>query len=428
MASVKGIHKFWVGSLLSESCCCFYQPPRRDLGLLKRDKALQLRYNAWSADVRKKHGSTVNYLLDYRLQWGKPDTLSLLPSELEESEETATNGSQPSNVVPPYFTADMPFNSDLICIMQNDWPYSVPIEIEHTVIWSRVPIFHPSLIPGAIEARIHQDGLWGFTGSITPIEDLPSLESCLAALADWGVTEESMIRSPKASREEEEMLLHAGKEVDAFVKRRWQESKWETAWFVNPPSLISNSPDRDCKVSLGWRIFTFLRGKKFQKNLRRRTPERDANYPGGNVPTSEEGVESQEYGGSGTGQAGGYVGWTARMGSQGTGEGEDNRSECCKRCGGLDPTITRGYECDCEEYEDLLSTGTRLPPKVLGRDQLLVLMAVFADFSPGEMEKRAGKIIRDPCLEATGETRQRQVCYSSFSLGFQNSPGRQAEG
>lgn len=147
------------------------------------------------------------------------------------------------------------------------------------------------------------------------------------------------------------------------------------------------------------------------RNISRRDYNEDANYPGGNVPTSEEGVESQEYGGSGTGQAGGYVGWTARMGSQGTGEGEDNRSECCKRCGGLD-----------------LSTGTRLPPKVLGRDQLLVLMAVFADFSPGEMEKLAGKIIRDPCLEATGETRQRQVCYFSLSLGLQNSPGRQAEG
>ncbi|KAI6098221.1 hypothetical protein F5141DRAFT_1010962 [Pisolithus sp. B1] len=210
-----------------------------DLGLLKRDKALQLRYNACLADLKKKYGSTVNYLLDHRLQWGKPDTLSLLPSELEEPEETATNGSQASEAVPQYFTADMPFNSDLICIMRNDWPYSVPIEIEHTVIWSRVPIFHSSLIPSAIDARIQQDGLWGFTGSNTPIEDLPSLESCLEALADWGVTMESIIRSPKGSHEEEEMVLHAGKEVDAFVRRRWQESKWETAWFVNPPRLQS---------------------------------------------------------------------------------------------------------------------------------------------------------------------------------------------
>ncbi|KAI6006462.1 hypothetical protein EDC04DRAFT_2782236, partial [Pisolithus marmoratus] len=181
----------------------------------------------------------VNYLLDYRLQWGKPDTLSLLPSKLEEFKETATKVSQVSNVAPQYFTADIPFNSDLICIIQNDWPYSVPLEVEHAVIWSRVPIFHPSLIPNVIDARIQQDGLWGFTGSDTPTEDLPSLESCLPALADWGVTIQSMIRSSKGSYEEEEMVLHAGKEVDGFVKRRWQESKWETAWFVNPPRLQS---------------------------------------------------------------------------------------------------------------------------------------------------------------------------------------------
>ncbi|KAI6139324.1 hypothetical protein BKA82DRAFT_518109 [Pisolithus tinctorius] len=210
-----------------------------DLGLLKRDKALQHRYNVWSADIRKRHGSTVNYLLDYRLQWGKPDTLSLLPSELEECEETTTTSSEVSGVVPQYFTADLPFNSGLIYIMQNDWPYSVPLEIEHTVIWSRVPIFHPSLIHSAIEARIQQDGVWGFTGSNTPIEDLPSLESCLLALADWGVTMESVIRSPKGSYEEEEMVRQVGQEVDGFVKRRWQESKWETAWFVNPPRLQS---------------------------------------------------------------------------------------------------------------------------------------------------------------------------------------------
>ncbi|KAI6044869.1 hypothetical protein EDC04DRAFT_3137617, partial [Pisolithus marmoratus] len=210
-----------------------------DLDLLKRDKALQHRYDVWSADVKKKHGSIVNYLLDYRLQWGKPDTLSLLPSELEEPEETATRVSQVSHVVPQYFTADIPFNSDLIYIMQNSWPYSVPFEVEHTVVWSRMPIFHPFLIPNAIDARIQQDGLWGFTGSDTPVEDLPSLESCLPALADWGVTIESIIRSPKGTSEEEEMVFHAGKEVDGFVKRRWRESEWETAWFVNPPRLQS---------------------------------------------------------------------------------------------------------------------------------------------------------------------------------------------
>lgn len=29
----------------------------RDLGLLKRDKKLQLRYNAWAQGIREEHGS-----------------------------------------------------------------------------------------------------------------------------------------------------------------------------------------------------------------------------------------------------------------------------------------------------------------------------------------------------------------------------------
>ncbi|KAG1742289.1 uncharacterized protein EDB91DRAFT_304329 [Suillus paluster] len=51
---------------------------------------------------------------------------------------------------PEYFRADIPVDSELISIIQNDWPYSVPIEIEHTLIWSRVPIFHPAFIPAEI--------------------------------------------------------------------------------------------------------------------------------------------------------------------------------------------------------------------------------------------------------------------------------------
>ncbi|KAI6044871.1 hypothetical protein EDC04DRAFT_2640264 [Pisolithus marmoratus] len=146
------------------------------------------------------------------------------------------------------------------------------------------------------------------------------------------------------------------------------------------------------------------------RNMSRRDYNEDANYPGGQVPASEDGAESQEHGGSGTGQAGGYIGSTAGMGSQDirpTGEGRDDRRERCKRCGG--PTFIRGYECDCEGYEDLMLSGTRLPPKVLGRDYLFVFMVVHSFFSVGEMEKMVGKIVRDPCLEAKGEARHRQA-------------------
>ena len=151
--------------------------------------------------------------------------------------------------------------------------FLVPLEIEHTVIWSRVPIFHPALIPSLIEARIQQDGLCGFTGSNTPAEHLPSLESCLPALAEWGVTADS-IRIPRGSEEDEEMVRNAGKEVSAFVKRRWKEGKWETAWFVNPP--VRPLPVhlsvgwlivafRDCRAFPDWHIYMSLLGRSPRK-------------------------------------------------------------------------------------------------------------------------------------------------------------------
>jgi hypothetical protein len=81
--------------------------------------------------------STVDYLLNYRLQWGKPDYLSILTSALD------THRHEPSEIprqldtldpkiprklpdlpadAPPYFTADTP--AEYISIIQNDWPYS----------------------------------------------------------------------------------------------------------------------------------------------------------------------------------------------------------------------------------------------------------------------------------------------------------------
>lgn len=78
----------------------------------------------------------VNYLLNYRLQWGQPDTLSVLRSSLDERPaQKATNGTTPSldpktpGKLPPlpadaprYFRADIP--PELLSITMNDWPYS----------------------------------------------------------------------------------------------------------------------------------------------------------------------------------------------------------------------------------------------------------------------------------------------------------------
>ncbi|ESK95238.1 hypothetical protein Moror_3996 [Moniliophthora roreri MCA 2997] len=203
-----------------------------DLGLLKRDRALQQRYNEWSVGIKQEYGTMVSYLLKHRLQWGKPDTISVLLSAHREGV------SEDSEVpAPQYFTRDIP--SKYISIIQNDWPYSVPVDIEHTLIWTKVPIYHPGIVDPSIAARIAQDGIWGFTGLTSPPPSPSTLSSCLPALSEWGVTEDKMIVSPKGTPEEEVLVEKVGVEVNEFVKRRWNEDEWETAWFVNPPRLQS---------------------------------------------------------------------------------------------------------------------------------------------------------------------------------------------
>ncbi|KIP09689.1 hypothetical protein PHLGIDRAFT_502877 [Phlebiopsis gigantea 11061_1 CR5-6] len=217
-----------------------------DLGLLKRDKKLQVRYETWAVGIREKYGSMVNYLTTYRLQWGQPDRLSLLASSLDgltapQDNSNATGTQQvPEPATPPqapqYFTADIP--RELISIIMNDWPYSVPPEIEHALIWTKMPMI-PLDLPASVKPRILQDGLWGFTGSTTPPPSPSLVPTFLPALADWGVTMDKLIVSARGTDEEEKLVRGAGKEIETFVKTKWVEHEWETAWFVNPPRLQS---------------------------------------------------------------------------------------------------------------------------------------------------------------------------------------------
>ncbi|KAJ7643862.1 hypothetical protein FB45DRAFT_735602 [Roridomyces roridus] len=224
-----------------------------DLGLLKRDRRLQQRYDLWIRGVKEKHGSMVNYLLNYRLQWGKPDTLSLLGSAVHDEgmstppilEGLSSNAdlTVPRKLpplpedAPAYFSESTP--PQYLSIIQNDWPYSVPSDVEHTLVWTRIPIFHPDIVAESVRARVEQDGLWGFTGNTSPPPSPSTLPSCVPALAEWGFTIDKMIKSEKGTVEEELLVAAAGRPVDNFVKQRWVEDEWETAWFVNPPRLQS---------------------------------------------------------------------------------------------------------------------------------------------------------------------------------------------
>ncbi len=54
-----------------------------------------------------------------------------------------------------------------------------------------------------------------------------------------------MVVSEKGTDEEEALVRRAGEEVNKFVKNRWVESEWETAWFVNPPVRPGSVPSFD---------------------------------------------------------------------------------------------------------------------------------------------------------------------------------------
>jgi hypothetical protein len=65
----------------------------------------------------------VKYLIEHRLRFGEPDTLSVLRSALDDAPEAAYVGTDaaPSADV-EWFTSDTP--RALVSIIQNDWPYS----------------------------------------------------------------------------------------------------------------------------------------------------------------------------------------------------------------------------------------------------------------------------------------------------------------
>ncbi|CAE6366995.1 hypothetical protein BN14_06091 [Rhizoctonia solani AG-1 IB] len=195
-----------------------------DLAALKRHPALQQRYDKWIHQVKIVHGSVVNYLVNIRLGWGPTASRPASPgsrteptyaddaSSLEPPESASVRPLTPStNNGRMWFTADIA--EPLVKILPNDWPYSVPPEIRHYVVWSRLPITHPRIVPAQIWDRIVQDGLWGFSGSTY---------------------------KPKGSGDKsiDQLIRQAGAEVRTYVENKWPAEEYEVAWFVNPPVRI----------------------------------------------------------------------------------------------------------------------------------------------------------------------------------------------
>lgn len=101
------------------------------------------------------------------------------------------------------------FDEENYAVLPNDWPYNVPKGVEHCIVWSKFPIFHPSLIDSSPTkwSKISQEGFAGWTG--TPNH----------GGTDW--------------------FTEGGGNVDRMVRDLWKVEEFECTWFVNPPRLQS---------------------------------------------------------------------------------------------------------------------------------------------------------------------------------------------
>ncbi|KAH7104518.1 hypothetical protein BKA62DRAFT_463898 [Auriculariales sp. MPI-PUGE-AT-0066] len=183
-----------------------------DLGQLKRHPDLEILCRAWSDRVCAEHGTLANFV-KLRLGW---------------------NGAPP----PPsgFFALDNP--PDTWQFMKNSWPYCIPHEVQHTLVWTRLPILNPNKVQESMRGTIVECGMWGFAGGA---------EAELPARGEDTERGSTFIGTGEQAKAVRAAVAVAGADVQAFVQKHWPEDAWEVAWFVNPPRLQSIA---DRKVTL----------------------------------------------------------------------------------------------------------------------------------------------------------------------------------
>ncbi|KDN39466.1 hypothetical protein K437DRAFT_11422 [Tilletiaria anomala UBC 951] len=168
---------------------------REGLDKLDRHPRCQKRYDDWARPIQAKYGGLEAYIKAYRLQWSD-DALpeEYVPGAITSaicSDAPTTNGDGSTRIAAPptsapketqepswrglyYFHSSMP--STMAKVIPNDWPYGVPADCGHYVVWCRLPILHPSLFStpdtpfpkgtsrDALYEAVVSDGIRGLTG------------------------------------------------------------------------------------------------------------------------------------------------------------------------------------------------------------------------------------------------------------------------
>lgn len=276
-----------------------------DLDQLFRDPVCDTAYRAFAPSARAKYNGIENYIRTVRLGWpaeeltgpvgpnmlDKPpkDPLSILNSSASTpaSGVNTPNGTRlpveavketwPEKVLPHptkrgivlrHFvedaTSDGEFGESLVKTIPNDWPYGIPAGCSHWVVWSKLPILHPSLFATpdtpfpddeALREELYNcvtgDGIRGFTGFIPSSDQCPAhtssdgtieipevlgtySQSKLAHLAETKPTFEQGILSKQLIAQAH---AWASRHVTKYIEAIWPKDRFKTAWFCNPPNL-----------------------------------------------------------------------------------------------------------------------------------------------------------------------------------------------
>ena len=91
----------------------------RQFQQLKRYPSQLRRYLVWSSQIKREYGNISNFVCRERLHWPSPDDANN-PLKAKES---------------------IPFgHPDDYKILRNDWPYAVPADVTHLVLWMKTPL------------------------------------------------------------------------------------------------------------------------------------------------------------------------------------------------------------------------------------------------------------------------------------------------
>lgn len=197
-----------------------------DLGDLYRNQACEDAYRTWREPIKKYYGSLEEYVRQHRLEWQDSGPGAESTPGLE------------------FFRPE--WGLDRVKCIPNDWPYGIPGDCGHYVVWSKSPMLHPLLFQSddtpfdageraEIYEAVVEDGVRGLTGNPSGLHVLGM--NTVKILKDKPSVAVGQKDDDAASSKAERAHWWAGRHVRAYVLKRWPEDQWETAWFCNPPHL-----------------------------------------------------------------------------------------------------------------------------------------------------------------------------------------------